>query len=32
MNLNDVDKQNPQLISLMKEYDVSVNVHWKLSL
>ena len=31
MNLNDEDKQNPQLISLMKEYDVSVNVHWKLS-
>ena len=31
MNLNDEDKKNSQLISLMKEYDVSINVHWKLS-
>ena len=30
-NLNPKDKKNPQLISLLKEYDYSINVNWKLA-
>ena len=31
MELKDGDRKNKKLISLMKEYDLNVNVHWKLS-
>ena len=31
MELKDGDRKNKKLISLMKEYDLNVNVYWKLS-